>query len=70
MLAVKEKRPKPKESSYDANHRPVATWITHQDYDLLDKLAKINKVKISVYLRAIIVDALADEQLSSTNLKD
>jgi len=70
MLTVKEERQKPKENSYDANHRPVATWITHQDYALLDKLAKSNKVKISVYLRAIIVDALADEQLSSTNLKD
>lgn len=49
-------------SDWDKNHRPVATWIPIQDYDLLQKIARDNKVKIGEYLRAIIVDALQEER--------
>jgi len=54
---------------YEAHHRPVATWVTIEDFKLLQKLAEIHKLKLSVYLRAIIVDALQDERLHSTNIK-
>ena len=40
----------------------VATALTVADYEKLLALAKANKVKVSVYLRSIVVDILADEQ--------
>lgn len=53
---------------YEARHRQVNTWVPTRDYELLVKLAALSKVKLSVYLRAIIVDAMQDERLhNSTN---
>lgn len=53
---------------YEAFHHQVNTWIPTEDYKLLTELAKVHKVKLSVYLRAIIVDALQDERLSGINI--
>lgn len=53
---------------YD-NKRQVNTWIATQDYELLIQLAQSSKVRLSVYLRAIITDALEDERERSANCK-
>lgn len=54
---------------YEGHHKPVATWIAHRDYELLVRLATLHGVKVSVYLRAIITDALQDERLHEINIK-
>lgn len=69
-VAIKPKKRRNVGAVYEQNHKPVATWVRHKDYDLLVKLAQIHGVKVSVYLRAIICDALDDERLSSINLKE
>lgn len=53
---------------YEENHRPVATWIPIQQFEQLQALAKKNNLKLSSYLRAIIVDALVDEQKPRTKV--
>ena len=55
---------------YETGHRVVGAYISNTDYELLLKLATIHGVKISVYLRAIIKDALDDERLHCINIKD
>lgn len=55
---------------YETGHRVVGAYITNNEYELLKRLAEIHGVKISVYMRAIIKDALADEQLTCINIKD
>lgn len=55
---------------YETGHRVVGAYITNDDYELLKRLAELHGVKISVYMRAIIKDALADEQLTCINIKD
>lgn len=48
---------------YEAHHRQVNTWVSNADYELLVRLAAKHKIKLSVFLRAIIVDALQDERV-------
>ena len=48
-------------SEYGTNHKLVAAWIPTNDFELLNQLANKHHVKISAYLRAIIVDALQEE---------
>jgi len=70
MAVLKPKKRKNTGPVYEQNHKPVATWVPHKDYDLLVKLAQIHGVKVSVYLRAIICDALEDERESAINIKE
>lgn len=40
----------------------VSVCIRQEDYDKLAIIAKRNGVRVSVYIRSIIVDAVADEE--------
>ena len=46
---------------YGSTHKLVAAWIPTNDFEMLNQLANKHNVKLSAYLRAIIVDALQDE---------
>lgn len=48
------------------HHKPVATWLLLKDVEMLQQLASKNNVSVAAYVRAIIVDALAEEELYST----
>lgn len=48
---------------YSAYYHQVATWVPIEDYELLVELAKKHNLKLGVYLRAIITDAVADERM-------
>lgn len=48
---------------YSAYWHQVATWVPIEDYDLLVALAKKHNLKLGVYLRAIITDAVAEERM-------
>ena len=51
---------------YGSAHKLAATWIPTKDFELLQQLAKTNKVRLSAYIRAIIVDALNEETFTNT----
>lgn len=42
-------------------NKSVATWLSTRDYAMLQHLAFKNKVTVSSYMRACIVDAIQDE---------
>jgi len=46
---------------YEDRYKSIATWLSKDDYEKLKQLACNNKVTISTYLRAIIVDVLFEE---------
>lgn len=46
---------------YEDRNRPVATWLTRQELELFRAIAKNNRVSPAAYLRAMIVDVLAEE---------
>lgn len=54
---------------YEKSHKNVATWIPIKDFELLQELANKHKVRLAAYLRAIIVDALQDEQQVSSTIQ-
>lgn len=41
--------------------KPVACWLTGSDYNRLLSASEHYGVKVAVYIRAVIIDALADE---------
>ena len=41
--------------------KPVACWLTDRDYDRLMVAAESYGIRVAVYIRAVLVDALADE---------
>jgi hypothetical protein len=41
--------------------KPVACWLTSSDYNRLLAASEHYGVKVAVYIRAVIIDALADE---------
>ena len=41
--------------------KPVATWLSRSDYDKFIALVDKNNVTIATYLRAIIIDIIAEE---------
>lgn len=41
---------------------PVTTWLTDGDYDSLKRAAASHGVAASSYMRAVLIDALADEK--------
>lgn len=50
---------------YDKNNKLVATWISMNDYATLQHLAFKNKVTLAAYMRAILVDAIQEEDYSA-----
>ena len=48
--------------------KPVCTWLSTLDYDRLHAIADANGVTLAAYLRAIIVDTIADETARSAIL--
>lgn len=49
-------------------NKPVGTWVSLKDFETLQMLAKKNNVSMSLYLRAIIVDVLEEEQDNNNSL--
>ena len=41
--------------------KPVACWLTDKDYDRLVAAADTYGIRVAVFIRSVIVDALADE---------
>ncbi len=54
-------------SLFDQPHKSVATWISMKDYEILQRLAQNSKVTVSLYIRAIIVDAVQEELTIAAN---
>ncbi len=54
---MSRKKPEPKRLKH-----PVTTWLTDGDYDALKDVAQRHGVAASSYMRAVIIDALADEK--------
>jgi hypothetical protein len=50
-----------KSTFYKDHHKHVSAWIPMRDYEVLNRLARDNKVTLAAYLRAIIVDAVEEE---------
>jgi hypothetical protein len=52
--------------------KPVACWLTGSDYNRLLSASEHYGVKVAVYIRAVIIDALADEDDRKTaeNIKE
>jgi hypothetical protein len=55
---------KPRRAPDSALQKPVCTWLSIKDHLSLTELAKSNKVTVASYLRAIIVDVIAEEHAS------
>ena len=49
--------------------RPITAWFTRDDYDFLKRIAAENKVTVSAYMRAVLIDAIAEERERSSNAK-
>jgi hypothetical protein len=47
--------------NYDDDHVPVATWLTKTELAHFKAVAIANNVTPAAYLRAMIVDVLAEE---------
>jgi hypothetical protein len=62
-MLVAEERLRP--NIFKERHRPVGAWLSLKDFELFQGLAKKNKVSVSLYLRAIIVDILEEERTKS-----
>ena len=41
---------------------PITAWFTRADYDFLKWLAAENKVSVSAYMRASLIDVISDER--------
>lgn len=50
---------------YEEHNKLVATWISTKDRAMLQSLAHTNKVTLAAYLRAIITDAIHEENYTS-----
>jgi hypothetical protein len=48
--------------------RPLCTWVTEADYRAFASVANANKTTMAAYLRAIVVDAVAEETAKSKKL--
>lgn len=47
--------------AYEEKNRPLATWVTVPEHDLFMAICAQHNVKPAAYLRALIVDCLAEE---------
>lgn len=43
------------------DRRAIGTWVTREQYELFNDIAKQHGVSMSAYLRAVVVDVLAEE---------
>ena len=41
---------------------PITAWFAKADYDFLKRVAAENKVTVSAYMRAALIDVIADER--------
>ena len=48
--------------------RPVCVWLSEADHEKLDAIAKSHGVKISTYLRSVLVDVIAEETSKSVEV--
>ena len=46
---------------YNRENEPVTTWLTPDERAKFAALAKAHNVSVAAYLRALVVDALAEE---------
>ena len=53
----------PSRETFKDSHVLVATWIPTEHFSVLQHAAKTHNVTFAAYLRAILVDALAEEGL-------
>jgi hypothetical protein len=51
-----------KTSEWKSLRHCISTWVSLPDYWLLSEMAEAEKVQISCYLRAIIIDVVAEEK--------
>lgn len=49
--------------------RPICVWLSEGDHEKLDAIAKAHGVKISTYLRGIVVDVIAEETSKSVEVR-
>lgn len=50
--------------------KPVACWLTDKDYDRLCAAADSYGIRVAVFIRSVIVDALADEDDKNQLLRE
>lgn len=48
--------------------RPVCVWLSETDHEKLDAIAKAHGVKISTYMRSVLVDVIAEETSKSVEV--
>lgn len=48
-------------SRYEDENRPICTWLTQTQLEHFRAIARANNVSPSAYLKAMIVDVLAEE---------
>ena len=48
---------------------PITAWFAKADYDFLKCVAAENKVTVSAYMRAALIDVIADERERKANAK-
>lgn len=54
---------KPAPKTQWQHYKSVATWIPMDVFEKLQEIADSNKVSVSAYIKAIIVDAVEEESL-------
>ena len=50
--------------------RPICTWVNVLDYQMFHDIAVSNGVTIAAYLRAMVIDVLAEETQKSSRQVD
>ena len=48
-------------SQYHHLRRPITTWISNAEYDLFQSICKSHGVTGAAYLRAVLIDVIAEE---------
>ena len=48
---------------------PITAWFAKADYDFLKRIAAENKVTVSAYMRAAMIDVIMDERERAANAK-
>ena len=54
---------------YDNKYKNVGTFVTMNDFAMLQHLAFKSKVTVAAYIRAIIVDAVQDQLCIENTIK-
>lgn len=48
-------------TTYGGRNKPICTWLSKEELELFRAIARSNNVSRAAYLRAMIVDVLAEE---------